>query len=111
MLWPARRWTWNTKSDGEVRRPAEYCVRYGSIPLVLGHNPSAVQIDNTAAAAAIIDGHAYGLVQLHMHCPSEHTFSGTHAAMGLHLVHHMVDSLEYEYHERQSTVRFTKESG
>ena len=62
-------------------------LRYGSIPLVLGHNPSAVQIDNTAAAAAIIDGHAYGLVQLHMHCPSEHTFSGTHAAMGLHLVH------------------------
>lgn len=31
--------------------------------------------------------------------------------LGLHLVQRMVDSLEYEYHDRQSTVRFTKESG
>lgn len=31
--------------------------------------------------------------------------------LGLHLVQHMVDNLEYEYHDRQSTVRFTKESG
>lgn len=31
--------------------------------------------------------------------------------LGLHLVQLMVDSLEYEYHDRQSTVRFTKESG
>ena len=31
--------------------------------------------------------------------------------LGLHLVQRMVDSLEYEYRDRQSTVRFTKESG
>ena len=31
--------------------------------------------------------------------------------LGLHLVQQMVDSLEYEFHDRQSTVRFTKESG
>ena len=31
--------------------------------------------------------------------------------LGLHLVQKMVDSLEYDYHERQSTVKFTKESG
>ena len=31
--------------------------------------------------------------------------------LGLHLVQGMVDSLEYEYRDRQSTVRFTKESG
>jgi serine/threonine-protein kinase RsbW len=31
--------------------------------------------------------------------------------LGLHLVQQMVDNLEYEYHDRQSTVRFTKESG
>jgi serine/threonine-protein kinase RsbW len=31
--------------------------------------------------------------------------------LGLHLVQRMVDNLEYEYHDRQSTVRFTKESG
>jgi len=62
-------------------------LRYGSIPLVLGHNPTAIQVDNTGEAVAIIGGHAFGLVQLHMHCPGEHTFSGTHAAMELHLVH------------------------
>ena len=31
--------------------------------------------------------------------------------LGLHLVQQMVDNLEYEYHDRQSTIRFTKESG
>ena len=31
--------------------------------------------------------------------------------LGLHLVQKMVDNLEYEHHDRQSTVRFTKESG
>ena len=31
--------------------------------------------------------------------------------LGLHLVQQMVDSLEYEFHDRQSTVRFNKESG
>ncbi len=31
--------------------------------------------------------------------------------LGLHLVQRMVDSLEYDYHDRQSTIRFTKESG
>lgn len=62
-------------------------LRYGSIPLVLGHNPTAIQVDNTGEAGARIEGHAFGLVQLHMHCPSEHTFSGAHTAMELHLVH------------------------
>ena len=31
--------------------------------------------------------------------------------LGLHLVQQMVDNLEYEHHDRQSTIRFTKESG
>jgi serine/threonine-protein kinase RsbW len=31
--------------------------------------------------------------------------------LGLHLVQQMVDNLEYEYRDRQSTIRFTKESG
>jgi serine/threonine-protein kinase RsbW/sigma-B regulation protein RsbU (phosphoserine phosphatase) len=31
--------------------------------------------------------------------------------LGLHLVQQMVSSLEYDYHDRQSTVRFTKRSG
>jgi serine/threonine-protein kinase RsbW len=31
--------------------------------------------------------------------------------LGLHLVQQMVDNLEYEYRDRQSTIKFTKESG
>jgi serine/threonine-protein kinase RsbW len=31
--------------------------------------------------------------------------------LGLHLVQQMVDNLEYQYRDRQSTIRFTKESG
>ena len=31
--------------------------------------------------------------------------------LGLHLVQQMVDNLEYEYRDRQSTISFTKESG
>ena len=62
-------------------------IRYGSIPLVLGHNPMAIQVDNTGDAGAIIDGVPHRLMQLHMHCPGEHTVGGTHAAMELHFVH------------------------
>ena len=61
-------------------------LQLGVIPLVLGDNPNAIQVDNTGDAGAVIDGERYELVQLHMHCPSEHTFGGTHAAMELHLV-------------------------
>lgn len=62
-------------------------LRYGSIPLLLGREPTAVHVDNTGEMAAVIEGHSFGLAQLHMHCPSEHTFGGTHTPMELHLVH------------------------
>lgn len=32
----------------------------------------------------------------------------TPGGLGLHLIHKMVDSLDYEYHDRESTVTFTK---
>jgi carbonic anhydrase len=66
-------------------------LRLGPIPLVLGQNPSAIQVDNTGEAGAIVDGQRYELLQLHLHCPSEHTFGGVHAAMSLHLVHQSAD--------------------
>lgn len=62
-------------------------LHYGPIPLVLGENPGAVQVDNTAAAGAVLDGQAHGLQQFHLHCPGEHTFGGARAPMELHLVH------------------------
>lgn len=60
---------------------------YGSIPLVLGHNPTAVQVDCTRETAITLEGERFELVQFHLHCPGEHTFGGTRAAMELHLVH------------------------
>ena len=64
---------------------------YGTIPLVVGHHPTAVQIDCTVDAVITIDGREFCLDQFHIHCPSEHTFGGTHTPMALHLVHHSPD--------------------
>lgn len=68
-------------------------LRLGPIPLVVGENEHAVQVDNTGDAGAIVDGAHFELVQLHMHCPSEHTFGGVTAAMELHLVHQSRDGV------------------
>ncbi len=46
---------------------------------------------NTGEMAAVIEGRSFGLAQVHMHCPSEHTFSGSHTPMELHLVHQSHD--------------------
>ncbi len=64
---------------------------YGSIPLVVGDNPTAVQVDCTVDAAITIDDREYCLEQFHIHCPSEHTFGGAHTPMAIHLVHRSAD--------------------
>jgi len=66
-------------------------LRLGVIPLVLGHNPTAIQVDNTGEAGVIIGDERYELAQLQIHCPSEHTFGGVHAALELQLVHQSPD--------------------
>ena len=62
-------------------------LRYGTMPLVVGDNPTAVQVDCTVDAAVTFEGREYCLEQFHIHCPSEHTFGGTHTPMAIHLVH------------------------
>ncbi len=62
-------------------------LRYGSVPLLLGRDPVAVHVATTSEMAAIIEGEVFDLAQLHVHCPSEHTFGGAHTPMELHLVH------------------------
>ena len=62
-------------------------LRYGLMPLVVGDNPTAVQVDCTVDASIAIDGREFCLEQFHIHCPSEHTFGGTHTPMAIHLVH------------------------
>ena len=34
----------------------------------------------------------------------------TPGGLGLHLIHKLVDSLSYDYHDRQSTITFTKDA-
>jgi len=60
---------------------------YRPIPLVFGHHPTAIQVDCTRETTIALEGERFELVQFHLHCPSEHTFSGSHTAMELHLVH------------------------
>ena len=60
---------------------------YGSMPLVFGEHPSAVQVDCTIDAGIRLEGREYGLEQFHIHCPSEHTFGGAHTPMSIHFVH------------------------
>ena len=64
---------------------------YGTIPLVVGENPTAVQVDCTVDASITLDGREFCLEQFHIHCPSEHTFGGTHTPMAIHLVHRSAD--------------------
>lgn len=62
-------------------------LRYGPVPLLLGRDPIAIHVQATSEVAAIIEGERFGLAQLHLHCPSEHTFGRAHTPMELHLVH------------------------
>ncbi|MCY4616135.1 MAG: carbonic anhydrase family protein [Chloroflexi bacterium] len=46
-----------------------------------------IYADYPAGNTLVSAGHTYGLVQMHMHAPSEHTVAGEQFAAELHLVH------------------------
>jgi carbonic anhydrase len=67
----------------------------GSKP-VTTYKPTTVHLINNGhtieqtyppGSTLVLDGRTYSLIQFHFHLPSEHTSSGQHHAMELHLVH------------------------
>ena len=51
------------------------------------NNGHTIQVNYTNGSFAVIDGKKYSLLQFHFHTPSEHTVSGMHFDMEMHLVH------------------------
>jgi carbonic anhydrase len=50
-------------------------------------NGHTLQMNLQPGSTAVVDGHAYDLVQFHIHTPSEHTVGGEALPMEVHLVH------------------------
>lgn len=62
-------------------------LNYSNVPLKVVNNGHTIQVNNSAANTADINGQAYELVQFHFHGPSEHTVGGKGSDLELHLVH------------------------
>ena len=62
-------------------------LRYRASATTVRDDGYALRCDPLEGGYVELDGHAYDLVQFHLHSPSEHTFAGRASAMELHLVH------------------------
>jgi carbonic anhydrase len=62
-------------------------LSYQAVPCTIAADPRAIRVDCPSGSHAEIDGIRYVLAQFHLHCPSEHTFGGSHTPAALHLVH------------------------
>ena len=62
-------------------------LAYEATPLRILNNGHTVQINYAPGSSLTARGRAYEIVQFHFHTPSEHTISGRHFPMELHIVH------------------------
>ncbi|MEM6989238.1 MAG: carbonic anhydrase family protein [Myxococcota bacterium] len=62
-------------------------ISYKPDELRILNNGHTVQINHKADSTLSLVGHEFRLLQYHVHSPSEHTESGTHHALEMHLVH------------------------
>jgi carbonic anhydrase len=60
---------------------------YQPSALNIVNNGHSIQVNYDPGSSLEVDGAAYPLVQFHLHSLSEHTLSGSHTPMELHLVH------------------------
>jgi carbonic anhydrase len=60
---------------------------YKPTPLRVINNGHTIQVNYAPGSLVEIDGQEYQLLQFHFHAPSEHTVSGSHYDMEMHLVH------------------------
>jgi carbonic anhydrase len=71
--------------------PPGLSFNYQPSTLNIVNNGHSIQVDYDAGSSLAIGGAVYPLVQFHLHSLSEHTLSGAHSAMELHLVHKDAD--------------------
>ena len=62
-------------------------IAYQAAPLRILNNGHTVQINYAPGSSLTTRGRSYEVVQFHFHTPSEHTVSGRHYPMELHIVH------------------------
>jgi len=62
-------------------------IAYQATPLRILNNGHTVQINYAPGSSLTTRGRAYEIIQFHFHTPSEHTVSGRHYPMELHIVH------------------------
>ena len=88
---------YHTCGDGQRQSPVDIDIstaveapvafNYRPIPIDLGNNGRTVQQTDHGRCHLTLNGTDYGLLQFHVHTPSEHTHRGRHYPMELHLVH------------------------
>ncbi len=88
---------WAACSAGEQQSPIDIEAKAGEAPAITFHyqpskgtvvdNGHTLQVNLADAGEIEIEGHAYGLVQFHVHTPSEHTIAGEQYPLEVHLVH------------------------
>ena len=62
-------------------------VDYHPDALRIVNNGHTVQVNHQGGSTLSVGGHEFKLLQYHLHSPSEHTETGDHHALELHLVH------------------------
>jgi carbonic anhydrase len=92
-LWPE----WASCGEGKAQSPIDIEPKAGrASPIEFNYRPTAativdnghtLQVNLAAGSSIAIDGHAYQLLQFHVHTPSEHSIAGERFPMELHLVH------------------------
>lgn len=88
---------WAACSTGEQQSPIDIEAKASEAPAITFHyqpskgtvvdNGHTLQVNLTSGGEMEIEGHAYTLVQFHVHTPSEHTIAGEQYPLEVHLVH------------------------
>ncbi|MEM1241628.1 MAG: carbonic anhydrase family protein [Cyanobacteria bacterium P01_H01_bin.26] len=89
--------SYHTCRDGQRQSPVDIDIgtaveapvafNYRPMPIDLDNNGRTVQQTDHGRCSLTLNGIDYGLLQFHVHTPSEHTHRGRHYPMELHLVH------------------------
>lgn len=74
-------------SEGTTKNLPDIVFNYQPTTLNILNNGHTIQANYDKGSSFVVDGTKYELKQFHFHVPSEHTLSGKHFDMEMHLVH------------------------